>query len=179
MLQINSNGRPIGMKLTKEELNILSILEENHNVSTESIALQLGISEEQAQMTIRKLEDEKIIVSYPTLIDWNKIEGKETIVAMIDVKVTPERGVGFNEVAEQIYRYPEVQSLYLMSGTYDLSVTVEGKTMNEIAAFVSNKLATIENVVSTTSHFMLKKYKHDGVIIEGNDDKDRRMVITP
>ncbi|MBP2079284.1 Lrp/AsnC family transcriptional regulator [Oceanobacillus polygoni] len=167
------------MKLTNEELNILSILEESHHVSTESIAMQLGTSVGNVQKVIKKLEKEKVIVSYPTLIDWNKIEGKETIVAMIDVKVTPERGVGFDEVAEQIYRYPEVQSLYLMSGTYDLSVTIEGKTMNEIAAFVSNKLATIENVVSTTSHFMLKRYKHDSVIIEGNDDKDRRMVITP
>ncbi|WP_249872105.1 Lrp/AsnC family transcriptional regulator [Oceanobacillus saliphilus] len=167
------------MKLNNEELNILSILEENHKVSTEAIAMQLQTSEENVTKLIKKLEDEKIIVSYPTLIDWNKIEGNETVVAMIDVKVTPQRNVGFNEVAEQIYRYPEVTSLYLMSGTYDLSVTVEGKTMKEIALFVSNKLASIENVVSTTTHFMLKKYKHDGVIVEGNDDKDRRMVISP
>lgn len=167
------------MQLTTEELNILAILDENHNVTTESMSMQLGISEETIQKLIKKLEDEKIIISYPTLIDWNKIEGKESIVAMIDVKVTPQRSVGFNEVAEQIYRYPEVISVYLMSGTYDLSVTVEGKTMKEIALFVSNKLATIENVVGTTSHFMLKRYKHDGVIIEGNDDQDRRMVITP
>nr|WP_306798742.1 Lrp/AsnC family transcriptional regulator [Oceanobacillus saliphilus] len=165
--------------MNNEELNILSILEENHKVSTEAIAMQLQTSEENVTKLIKKLEDEKIIVSYPTLIDWNKIEGNETVVAMIDVKVTPQRNVGFNEVAEQIYRYPEVTSLYLMSGTYDLSVTVEGKTMKEIALFVSNKLASIENVVSTTTHFMLKKYKHDGVIVEGNDDKDRRMVISP
>ncbi|WP_010651295.1 Lrp/AsnC family transcriptional regulator [Oceanobacillus massiliensis] len=167
------------MKLTTEELNILSILDDNHSVSAKSIAMQLGLTEENVKKLIKKLEDEKIIVSYPTLIDWNKIEGKETIVAMIDVKVTPQRSVGFDEVAEQIYRYPEVTSLYLMSGTYDLSVTVEGKTMKEIALFVSNKLATLENVVSTTSHFILKKYKHDGVIIEGNEDKDRRMVVSP
>ncbi|MGJ9457310.1 Lrp/AsnC family transcriptional regulator [Oceanobacillus sp. CF4.6] len=167
------------MKLTNEELNILGILEENHSLSSKSIAMQLAMTEENVQKIVKKLENEKIIVSYPTLIDWNKIEGKEMIVAMIDVKVTPQRSVGFNEVAEQIYRNPEVTSLYLMSGTYDLSVTVEGKTMKEIALFVSKKLATIENVVSTTTHFMLKKYKHDGVIVEGNDDKDRRMVISP
>jgi DNA-binding Lrp family transcriptional regulator len=167
------------LKLTNQELNILAILDENHRVSAKSIAMQLEMTEENVNKLIKKLEEEKVIVSYPTLIDWNKIEGKETIVAMIDVKVTPQRGVGFNEIAEQIYRYPEVRSLYLMSGTYDLSVTIEGKTMQEIALFVSNKLATIENVVSTTSHFMLKKYKHDGVIIEGNEDKDRRMVVSP
>ncbi|WP_156291332.1 Lrp/AsnC family transcriptional regulator [Oceanobacillus salinisoli] len=167
------------MKLSNEELNLLAILEENHNVSTESMAMQLAISEDDVKNLIKKLEDEKVIVSYPTLIDWNKIEGKETVVAMIDVKVTPQRSVGFNEVAEQIYRYPEVTSLYLMSGTYDLSATVEGKTMREISLFVSNKLATIENVLSTTTHFMLKKYKHDGVIIEGKDDEDRRMVVSP
>ncbi|WP_087972063.1 Lrp/AsnC family transcriptional regulator [Oceanobacillus rekensis] len=167
------------MKLTNQELNILAILDENHSVSPKSIAMQLETTEENVNKLIKKLEEEKIIVSYPTLINWNKIEGKETIVAMIDVKVTPQRGVGFNEVAEQIYRYPEVSSLYLMSGTYDLSVTIEGKSMKDIALFVSNKLATIENVVSTTSHFMLKKYKHDGVIMEGNEDKDRRMVVSP
>lgn len=167
------------MKLTNEELEILAILEEGQRVSKESIAMQLNISEEQVEKSFKKLEDEKIIISYPTLIDWNKINGKETVEAMIDVKVTPKRGVGFDEVAERIYRYPEVSSVYLMSGTYDLSVTLEGKTMKEIALFVSEKLSTLDSVVSTTTHFILKKYKHDGVIIEGNEDEDRRMVITP
>ncbi|WP_194074621.1 Lrp/AsnC family transcriptional regulator [Oceanobacillus halophilus] len=167
------------MKLTTEELQILAILEENHQVTNELIAMQLNMTEETVQKHIKKLEREKIIVSYPTLIDWNKIEGKETVEAMIDVKVTPQRGVGFDEVAKRIYRYPEVESLYLMSGTYDLSVTIAGKTMKEIALFVSKKLATVEGVISTTTHFILKKYKHDGVIIEGDDDKDRRMVVSP
>jgi DNA-binding Lrp family transcriptional regulator len=167
------------MKLSNHELNILAILEENHRVSTETIAMQLDITEENVQKTIKKLEEEKIIVSYPTLIDWNQIEGKETVVAMIDVKVTPQRGVGFDEIAERIYRYPEVNSVYLMSGTYDLSVTLEGKSLQEVSKFVANKLSTIENVISTTTHFMLKRYKHDGVIIEGNDGDDKRMVVTP
>ena len=121
----------------------------------------------------------KIIVSYPALIDWSKIDGKENVVAMIEVNVTPKRGVGFDEVAERIYRFPEVTSVYLMSGAFDLLVTVEGKSLKEVAAFVSEKLATIDNVISTRTHFMLKKYKHDGVIIEGKDDEDRRMVVTP
>lgn len=167
------------MKLTDLELEILSILEENYRLSAETIAMQVQSTADEVENVIKKLEDEKIIVSYPALIDWSKIEGKETIVAMIDVKVTPKRGVGFDEVAERIYRFPEVTSLYLMSGTYDLSVTVEGKTMKEIASFVSEKLSTIENVISTTTHFMLKKYKHDGVIIEGKRGQDRRMVVSP
>jgi DNA-binding Lrp family transcriptional regulator len=167
------------MKLTDEALQILEILENDFKSSYKSIALQLNITEARVQELIKELEENRIIVSYPTLIDWTKVDGQETVEAMIDVKVTPERGVGFDEVAERIYRYPEVKSLYLMSGTYDLSVTLEGKTMRDIALFVSRKLATIEGVLSTTTHFKLKQYKHDGVIIEGNEDTDRRMVVSP
>ncbi|MEH6905668.1 Lrp/AsnC family transcriptional regulator [Neobacillus drentensis] len=167
------------MKLTNEELEILKLIEENHKISVETVALMVMSSEEAVRNTIKKLEEEKVIVSYPALIDWSKVEGQENIIAMIDVKVTPKRGVGFDAVAERIYRFPEVTSLYLMSGAYDLSITIEGQTMNQIATFVSEKLSTIDNVVSTTTHFMLKKYKHDGVIFGGSDDKDRRMVITP
>ncbi len=168
------------MLLSSVELEILKIIEENHKLPIESIALMAMCSEDTVKKTIEKLEDEKIIISYPTLINWSKVEGQDSVIAMIDVKVTPKRDVGFNEVAERISRFPEVSSLYLMSGAYDLSVTVEGKNMNQIASFVSEKLSTIENVVSTTTHFMLKKFKHDGVIFNsGNDDKDRRMVVTP
>ena len=167
------------MKLTNEELEILKLIEENHKISEETIALMVMSSEESVRKTIKKLEEDKVSVSYPALIDWSKVEGQENIVAMIDVKVTPKRGVGFDEVAERIYRFPEVTSLYLMSGAYDLSITIEGQTMNQIATFVSEKLSTIENVISTTTHFMLKKYKHDGVVFGSSDDKDRRMVITP
>lgn len=167
------------MKLSSEELEILKILEENNRIPVESIASMVLCNEETVKNTIKKLEEEKIIISYPTLIDWTKVEGQENVVAMIDVKVTPKRGVGFDEVAERIYRFPEVSSLYLMSGAYDLSITVEGKTMNQISSFVSEKLSTIENVISTTTHFMLKKYKHDGVVFEGDNDKDRRMVVSP
>ncbi|HLU23420.1 Lrp/AsnC family transcriptional regulator [Lederbergia graminis] len=167
------------MKLTSEEIEILTILEESHKVSAEDIAKMINSTSEKVENTIKKLEEENIIVSYPALINWDKVQGKDTIVAMIEVKVTPKRGVGFDEVAERIYRFPEVTSLYLMSGTFDLSITIEGRTMQEIATFVSNKLSTIENVVSTTTHFMLKKYKHDGVILDGNEDTDRRMVVSP
>jgi DNA-binding Lrp family transcriptional regulator len=167
------------MKLTNEELEVLSILEENHQVAVETIAAMVNTTVENTKTIIEKLESEKVIVSYPALIDWSKVDGKENIVAMIEVKVTPKRGVGFDEVAERIYRFPEVTSLYLMSGAYDLSLTIEGKSMTEIANFVSEKLSTIENVISTTTHFMLKKYKHDGVVFGGSKDTDRRMVVSP
>ncbi|MEH7548825.1 DNA-binding Lrp family transcriptional regulator [Neobacillus bataviensis] len=168
------------MHLSSEEIEILKIIEENNKLPIESIALMAMCSEETVKATIEKLEQSQIIISYPTLIDWSKVEGQEHVVAMIDVKVTPKRGVGFDEVAQRIARFPEVSSLYLMSGAYDLSVTVEGKSMIQISQFVSEKLSTIENVISTTTHFMLKKYKHDGVVFKSeNDDKDRRMVVTP
>lgn len=167
------------MKLSSEEIEILKIIEEDHKLSVETIASMVLSSEEKVRATIEKLEQENIIISYPTLINWSKVEGQENIIAMIDVKVTPKRGVGFDEVAERIYRFPEVTSLYLMSGAYDLSITVEGKSMTQIATFVSEKLSTIDNVISTTTHFMLKKYKHDGVIFGGGDEKDKRMVVTP
>ena len=168
------------MQLSTEEIEILKIIEENHKLPVESIALMAMCSEETVKTTIEKLEQSQIIISYPTLIDWSKVEGQENVIAMIDVKVTPKRGVGFDEVAQRISRFPEVSSLYLMSGAYDLSITVEGRSMIQISKFVSEKLSTIENVISTTTHFMLKKYKHDGVIFEEeNDDKDRRMVVTP
>lgn len=167
------------MKLNNEEIEILSILEENHTIPIEDIAKMVDSNAENVTKIIKKLEEDNIIVSYPALINWSKVDGKENVIAMIDVKVTPSRGVGFDEVAERIYRFPEVTSLYLMSGTYDLSITIEGRTMTEIATFVSKKLSTIDNVISTTTHFMLKKYKHDGVILEGNEDIDRRMVVSP
>jgi len=168
------------MQLSSEEIEILKIIEENHKLPIESIALMAMSTEDTVKATIEKLEKSQIIKSYPTLIDWSKVEGQENVTAMIDVKVTPKRGVGFDEVAQRISRFPEVSSLYLMSGAYDLSITVEGRSMIQISQFVSEKLSTIENVVSTTTHFMLKKYKHDGVIFQSeNDDKDRRMVVTP
>lgn len=167
------------MKLSNQEIEILSILEDNHTIPVEDIAKMVNSTPEDVENTIKTLEDENIIVSYPALINWSKVDGKDNVVAMIDVKVTPSRGVGFDDVAKRIYRFPEVTSLYLMSGTYDLSITIEGRTMTEIATFVSKKLSTIDNVISTTTHFMLKKYKHDGVILEGDEDIDRRMVVSP
>ena len=124
------------------------------------------------------MEDNKIIVRYISVVDWAKVEDHPGVIAMIDVKVTPKRGVGFEEIAERIYRFKEVNSVYLMSGAYDLSVIIEGESMNEVAQFVSHKLSTLDSVVSTTTHFILNKYKHDGIVFEP-DNKDKRIVVSP
>jgi DNA-binding Lrp family transcriptional regulator len=138
----------------------------------------LQVSSDEIEEMLEKLEKKNILVRYSSIIDWSKVDGHEGVTAMIDVKVTPKRGVGFDEVAHRIYRYKEVKSVYLMSGAYDLSVTVEGKSMNEVARFVSEKLSTLDSVLSTTTHFQLKKYKHDGTIF-GDDQEDRRIVVSP
>jgi DNA-binding Lrp family transcriptional regulator len=166
------------MYLSNKELEVLEILEKNSRILTEDVAKMVNMELEETQQLIQKLEDLKIIVRHTSIINWSQVEGHEGVTAMIDVKVTPKRGVGFDEIAQRIYRFKEVKSLYLMSGAYDLSVIIEGKSMNEVARFVSEKLSTLDSVLSTTTHFILKKYKHDGTIFEQSED-DRRIVVSP
>lgn len=164
--------------MNDKDLEILNILEGNARMSIETIADMMELSPEETAERIKSLEDREIILNYSTVINWDNAPMKDGVTAMIDVKVAPKREVGFDSVAERIYRFPEVKSVYLMSGAYDLSVQIEAKTMKEVAHFVSNKLSTLDSVLSTTTHFMLKKYKHDGVIFEsGNNDK--RMMVSP
>ncbi|TGA98088.1 Lrp/AsnC family transcriptional regulator [Sporolactobacillus shoreae] len=166
------------MKLTATEIEIAEILEKDARLTNEDVAKMTNLSIEQTREIIKKLEDQNVIVRYVSLVDWTKIDGHQGVTAMIDVKVTPKRDVGFQNVAERIYRHSEVKSVYLMSGTYDLSVVVEGHSVNEVAHFVTQKLSTIDGVISTTTHFVLKKYKHDGTIYDSND-KDKRIVVSP
>ncbi|AOZ89517.1 AsnC family transcriptional regulator [Bacillus xiamenensis] len=166
------------MKLSEKETEILEILDENSRADLNTIAKMAGVTTEEAKAIIQKLEDQKVIIDYSTMIDWRKVDGHEGVTAMIDVKVTPKRGVGFDEIAERIYRFQEVESVYLMSGVYDLSVVIRGRSMSDIARFVSEKLSTLDSVVSTTTHFILKKYKHDGKVFETGDD-DKRIVVSP
>ncbi|MFO7248667.1 MAG: Lrp/AsnC family transcriptional regulator [Bacillota bacterium] len=156
---------------------LLRLLEANCRRSPEALAVLLDVSVDDVNKALRRLEEQGIIVKYSALVNWDKVQ-EDRVTAMIDVKVTPKRDVGFDEVARRISQFPEVTALYLMSGAYDLSVIVEGRSMKEIAAFVSEKLATLDSVISTTTHFMLKTYKHDGVIFDERRD-DRRMVVTP
>jgi len=159
------------------EKEILKLLACNSRISLEEMATMLDTNEDEVAAIIKRLEEEKIILKYTTVINWEKA-GSDTATAIIDVKVTPQREVGFDAVAERIYRFPEVRSVSLMSGEYDLSVTIEGKSMKEVALFVAQKLATLEHVQSTRTHFVLKYYKMAGVIFE-DQEEDRRQVITP
>jgi len=158
--------------------DILKILEQDARTTPAQIAKLTGISEEEAAAEIKRLEEERIIIRYKTLIDWEKA-GKDVIYAFIDVKVSPSRGVGFDDVAERIARFPEVTSVYLVSGEYDLRVVVAGSSMQELAFFVSEKLATIDRVQSTASHFVLKRYKVDSELLSGRGVEDKRLAIQP
>lgn len=164
--------------LDDKTVEMLEILEKNARIPIETLAKMLNLSPEKTEKKLAELEEQNIILNYATVIDWSKASSKENVTAVIDVKVTPKRGVGFDNVAERIYRFPEVTAVYLMSGTYDLSVHIEAQTMNEVARFVSEKLSTIDSVISTTTHFLLKKYKHDGVIFESKRE-DKRIVVSP
>ncbi|MGB9860113.1 MAG: Lrp/AsnC family transcriptional regulator [Moorellaceae bacterium] len=156
---------------------ILRLLESNSKLTAKEIAVMLGLPVEQVAQEIAQMEKERIILGYSTLINWEKA-GEEEVAALIDVKVTPQHDVGFDEVASRIYRYPEVKSVFLMSGSYDLSVLVQGKSLKEVAYFVAQKLARLEHVQSTVTHFILKKYKQDGIIFE-DLEADRRQVVQP
>lgn len=156
---------------------ILKILEEDCRLSAEDIATMTGRSVEDVRAVIDECEQKGIIRRYKAVIDWDKISD-ERVFAFIDVKVAPERGVGFDDIAERIYRFPEVHSVYLVSGVHDLRVVVGGKSMKEVAFFVAEKLATIDRVHSTTTHFLLKRYKEDGVSFEA-PEPDRRLAIAP
>jgi DNA-binding Lrp family transcriptional regulator len=155
---------------------ILEILEKNDKYTDEQLAVMLNKSVDEIRTTIKKLEEENIILGYNTLINWEKTD-KEKVTALIEVKVTPQRGEGFDKVAARIYRYPEVKSCYLMSGGFDLTVIIEGATMKEVALFVAEKLAPLESVLSTATHFVLKKYKDKGTIFEEKHRDDREVLF--
>ena len=157
--------------------DILRILDKEQGVvNTEKISRMLGIPEEEVAAKIEELENNHIIAGYKTIVNWDKTD-REVVTALIDLRVTPQRGEGFDKVAERIYKYPQVRALYLMSGAYDLSVMIEGKTMKDVALFVAQKLAPMESIISTATHFVLKKYKSEGIIFDDNE-KDTRQVIT-
>ena len=151
---------------------ILTLLENDARLSTEQLSVMLKRDKSEIEKEIRELEKNGTILGYKTIVDWEKTE-KDPVTAMIDVKLTPQRDRGFDRVAEKIYNYPEVKSVYLMSGAYDLSVVIEGKTMKEVALFVSQKLSTIEAVNSTATHFVLHKYKDKGVLYDAPEIDER------
>ncbi len=156
---------------------LLSIIEKNSRIDFAELAVMLGVSEAEVLEELTKLEKEGVICGYHTLINWEKTS-IEKVMALIEVKVTPQRGRGFDNIAERIYNYPEVKAVYLISGGYDLLVILEEKSLKEIAGFVSDKLSTLDTVLSTATHFILKKYKDHGTILN-KTSKDEREVIVP
>lgn len=155
---------------------ILEILEKNSKYTEEQLAAMLDKPVEEVKAAIDKLEKENIILGYNTLINWEKTDS-EKVTALIEVKVTPQRGEGFDKVAARIYNFPEVKACYLMSGGFDLTVIIEGATMKEVALFVAEKLAPLESVLSTATHFVLKKYKDKGTIFEEKPKDDREVLF--
>lgn len=157
---------------------ILEILEKNSRTSLEDMAVMLNKPMAEVAAAIDEMEKKQIICGYTTLINWDKTN-REYVTAAIEVKVTPMRDQGFENIAKRIYYFDEVKSVYLMSGSYDILVMMEGKNIKEISAFISNKLSTLPSVLSTATHFVLKKYKDHSIIFEKGDDSDERMIVSP
>lgn len=156
---------------------ILTFIEKNSRVDIKELAVILGMEEADVVQEMADMEKEGVICGYHTMIDWDKTS-TEKITALIEVRVTPQRGHGFDNIAERIYKYPEVTSVYLISGGYDLLVILEGKSLKEVSAFVSDKLSTQESVLSTATHFILKKYKDHGTMLT-RKFTDERMKVSP
>ena len=156
---------------------ILTFIEKNSRIDLKELAIVLGVDEVTVANELEAMEAENIICGYHTLIDWEKT-GIEKVTALIEVRVTPQRGMGFDKVAERIYNYPEVNSVYLISGSFDFMVTIEGRTLREVSQFVSDKLSPLESVLSTKTNFILMKYKDNGTVM-AEQKKDERELMTP
>ena len=156
---------------------MLEIFESNARISLEDLAMLTGKSKKDLKTSIKRFEKNGTIVKYKTVINRQKIKGDKGVVALIEVKITPQKDVGFDAVAERIFRFPEVKSCYLLSGTYDLLLQVEGESIHTVASFVSEKLAPLSQVRGTATHFLLKKYKEDGVVLV-KQEKNKRLPIT-
>ncbi|SCY22377.1 DNA-binding transcriptional regulator, Lrp family [Lachnospiraceae bacterium XBB2008] len=156
---------------------ILTTIEKNSRIDIGELAIRLGTEEVEVANTLEELEKEGIICGYHTMIDWDKTS-IEKVSALIEVRVTPQREEGFDRIAERIYNYPEVTSVYLISGGYDLLISLEGKSLKEVSQFVSEKLSTLDTVISTATHFILKRYKDHGTIMDTRT-QDVREKVSP
>lgn len=156
---------------------VFEILEQNARATPEQISTMVGIPVDEVEKLIKRAEQDGTILKYKTIINWPKL-GEGEIWALIEVRVTPQRDVGFDAITERIYQFPQVYSAYLVSGTYDLAILVKGKNMQEISSFVTEKLAPLETVQSTVTHFILKRYKESGEIFQPPDENNKRLPIT-
>ena len=155
---------------------LLELLEQDCTIPGEALAAAAGLSEEEATTAITKYENDRTILGYQAIIDWDRIR-KETVTALIEVNVTPQSQAGFDRIAERIYQYDEVESMYLMSGSFDLTVIISGRTLREVARFVSERLAPIQGVTGTATHFILKKYKEKHLVFRPQDPEEREYIF--
>ncbi|MCA0980809.1 MULTISPECIES: Lrp/AsnC family transcriptional regulator [Exiguobacterium] len=162
---------------SSKELELLELLEEKGYLETKMLADLLALDEETIESMLEKFKQDGILLGFRAMVNWQKIN-RHDVTAFIDVKVAPKRGRGFDDVAERIYRFPEVTALYLMSGAYDLQVVIQASSLQDVASFVSDKLSPLDSVLSTTTHFKLKTYKHDGILFTPQTE-DKRLNITP
>lgn len=164
--------------LSNEDRKLLELISTDYRLTIEDLSIQTGLTGEYIKNRIKQWEEEKILVQYSPLINWERT-GEPIVAALIDVKVLPQRGYGFDKIAKRLQKFPEIKAVYLMSGGYDLSLLIEGKTMQEVALFVAEKLAPLEHIQSTTTHFILRRYKQDGVELLGEDEAPERLVVSP
>ena len=165
------------MDLETKTKELLEVLEKNSRTDVKDLAVMLDENEAEIAAQMTQLEKDKVIFGYHTMINWDKAK-IDKVTALIEVRVTPQRGDGFDNIAQKIYQFDEVSAVYLMSGAFDLTVIVEGRTMKEVALFVAQRLAPIDQVLSTSTHFVLKRYKDHGVVLE-ETEKDERMLVSP
>jgi len=159
------------------EARVLELLSQDARVDYETLAVMLGVTKEEIAAAVAKMEQQGLIIGYSAIVNREKLE-EEIVSALIEVKVAPQRNQGFDAIAELIYTFPEVKSCYLMSGTYDLMVIVEGKNIREVAGFVSERLSILDNVMSCATHFILKRYKDNGRVFT-DKESDARLVVSP
>ena len=155
---------------------LLQLLESDCTLTRDQLASMTGMTVEEVEAAIKRYEDEKIILGYQAVVDWDRTH-REAVTSLIEVKVTPQRGEGFDRVAERIYQYDEVESVYLMSGAFDLTVIISGRTLKEVAHFVGEKLATLEDVTGTATHFILRKYKENHLIFEKREEQEKEWIF--
>ena len=155
---------------------LLAALEENCNLTVEQLAAKAGLSVAEAKAAIKQAEDEKLILGYKAIVDWERT-AQEAVTALIEVNVTPQRGDGFDRIAQRIYQYEEVESCYLMSGAFDMTVIISGRSLKEVAQFVGRKLAPIEGVTGTATHFILKKYKEKHLVFDKQEKQKEGFVF--
>ena len=155
---------------------ILKLLNENPRLTDKELAVMLNMSEKEVSDEIARLESEGIIGGYRAIIDWSRVEASDSVTALIELKVSPRRDTGFDEIAAEILEFPEVETVHLMSGAYDFAVYVKARTMQDIAMFVARRISTLDSVLSTATHFVLKSYKDSGVVLTGKEEDERRLI---